>query len=109
MSNRGGIVGKNKNMDTCCVLIPNFDIHCSGDEHGCLNKHAHFTDHINILPGKRIVKWEYQFCSGCTDCKPEESECFVHKDISKEEAILILKQEYNNLIPKEILDILATL
>ncbi len=95
-------------MDTCSVLIPNFDINFSGDEHGCLNKGSHFSEHINILPGKRIVKWEYEFCSGCTDCNPEESECFNYKEISKEEAILFLEEEYNNSVPKEILDILAT-
>ncbi len=96
-------------MDTCSIIIPNFDVFFEGDTNGCLNKGAHFDKHINILPDGKIVEWEFEFCPGCKDCNPEESECFNYEFISKDKALKILKNAYNGSIPSNILDIISQL
>lgn len=109
MSNGAGRVGEIKKMDRCHTLIPNFDIKFEGDQHGCLNTSAHFDGHITILPEGKIVLWEYEFCEGCTECNPEESECFNYKYLSKQELLIVLNKAYNNSIPEDITQIIKEL
>lgn len=96
-------------MDSCSILLPNFDIYIQGDLHGCLNKRAHFDGHISILLDGRIIQWEYEFCPGCTVCNPEEAECFTHKEITKDEATQILMEAYKGILPEDVSNILNRL
>jgi hypothetical protein len=96
-------------METCSILIPDFEIYFQGDEHGCLNKSAHLDEHITIFPNGKIIQWEFEFCLGCTECDPEESECFISKEITKDQVVKILTESYKGNLPEKVSSILSRL
>jgi hypothetical protein len=61
--------------DACYLLIPTFDDRFRADEAECFLPNGHVGPHRCKLKDGRVIEWESD--DECTDCDPDECECFV--------------------------------
>jgi len=69
----------------CDYLLPTFDILLTPNNEMCeciLGK-GHKGEHVTKIPNGKYIAWEFD--DDCTDCHPEECECFVHRTLEDQE------------------------
>lgn len=94
-------------MERCNILVPEWDRDSRGNRHeGCLKPTTHYDEHLNKLQDGTFIIWEDVSPHDDEGQPIEEKEEFVWKEISKEEALSILQENYSENIPEEILEIL---
>jgi len=94
-------------MKICGILIPSYDrVLSSADKcGGCLKSFAH-DQHLNKLSTGEFIIWE-DISPHDDEGRPiEEKEEFVYSEITKEEALKILRESYEGNIPEKIMKII---
>ena len=73
----------------------------SGNEHlKLLVEHYAHDEGGSLL---QFALWNFDFCKGCTDCHPAESECLAFKIISFEEGLSYYKRNFGS-VPLHVLE-----
>lgn len=96
-------------MEPCNILVPDYEP--SGflrkkDKDGCLNSESHHGKHIHKLNDGTFISWEDVTPHNDEGRPIEEDEEFVYSEITKEEALKILEEEYKGSIPNEVMEII---